>query len=158
MKIAWLYGGLIYDHLHAWLHTYKGRGGLGSRGGREREGELTHSLVLVAMFGEVLESCKAMSDCHCGHSCMDGYRDNVAPHVGQPLQTSVHVFSKEASHRLRGREEGIISIHVCKFLNINFAYTIPTICKHLSQMKCSNCFSICSYVLLNYSKLPATAS
>jgi hypothetical protein len=36
---------------------------------------------------------------------VDGYGDDVAPHVGQPLQTRVHVLSKEASHRLRGREK-----------------------------------------------------
>ena len=90
--------------------------------GRERKGELhvTHSFVLVAMFGKVFESCKAMSDCYCRHSCMDGYGDNVAPHMRQPLQTRVHVLSKEASHRLRWREEGI-GTYMYKSLNVNFA-------------------------------------
>ena len=59
----------------------------------------TYILELVVLC-DVFECSKAVSHGHRRHASMDGYGDNVASHVREPLQTSVHVLPKEASHRL----------------------------------------------------------
>ena len=54
----------------------------------------------MRLFGEVFESSKAMSDSHSRHASMDGNGDNVGPHMRKPLQTGLHVLTKEGSDTL----------------------------------------------------------
>ena len=60
---------------------------------------ITYILELIVLC-DVFEGSKAVPHSHSRHASMDGNGDDVAPHMGQPLKTSVHVLSKEASHRL----------------------------------------------------------